>query len=132
MSRPQMSPGSNDLIPGLAGAVTFLILFFLHLTPLAVSILLAIGIYFGVKLLLPAPQAAEAPTQTFAEVLEDVRSLTQQMPSGSARVRLQNITDISESMARFGAAQPARAGDSLFVVQQYLESLRSGVRRYLD
>jgi hypothetical protein len=132
MRRAQQPVGTSDLIPGIAAAAAFLILFFLHVTPLPITILLAIGVYIGVKFLLPAPRAIEAPLETSANVLAEVKDLSERMPAGSARVRMRNITDISESLLRYGDAHPEQASDSLFVLKQYLESLRIGVRRYLD
>lgn len=126
--------GASDLIPGIAASVAFLTVFFLHIVPLPVTILLGIAVYFGVKLLLPAPQALEPVErhEPTTAILSDLLQLSQQVPAGSVRVRLRNIGDISESLLRYGDAHPDKAGESLFVLRQYLGSLRTGVSRYLE
>ena len=124
--------GSSDLVPGVAGAVVLLLLFLLHLTPLPITILLAIAVYFGVKFVMPEPKPIEIPIEPTIDILNALRALQVQMPSGSARVRLRNITDISASLLAYGEGHPDQASDSLFVVRQYLESLRTGVRRFLE
>lgn len=131
--KPAKSSGASDLIAGIAAAITLLVFVLaLKFIPLPISILLAIGVYFGVKMLQPAPKAEAEAVETTQNILAAVQGLAEKMPVGSARLRLRNITDISESMLRYGDAHPDKASDSLFVVRQYLESLRTGVSRYLE
>lgn len=131
MADNRKSSGSSDLIPGVAGAAALLLLWALHL-PLWLAVLLSIAVYMGVKFVMPAPKPAETPVEPTVSILNGVRTLYEQMPAGSAKIRLRNITDISASLLAYGEAHPEKASESLFVVRQYLESIRTGVRRYLE
>jgi hypothetical protein len=132
-SSPRKSAGSSDLIPGIAASATLLLMFLLlKFIPLWVGIGLAIGVYIGVKFLLPTPQPEVIPVESTPAILADVQQLAGRIPAGSARLQLRNIVDIAEGLLRYGDAHPDQASDSLSVLRQYLDSLRTGIRRYLE
>lgn len=132
VNRPQKRDTPSDLIPGFAAAAVFLLLFLLHLTPLWASAGLAVGVYFGVKLLLPAPKPQAEPIVPLPQLLATVFQQLQTLPPGRARQSLQEIVGLAQAILRYSEAQPVKGSDSLFMVRQCLELARTGVARYLE
>jgi hypothetical protein len=129
---------SSDLAPGVAAALSFLAMAALlgwTWPAFAVSALLSVAVYYGVRLILPQRQTAEeAPALSTAELLGQLQRMGRQLSevgNQSAGRRVQAICETADALLRYGEAHPDRAADSLFMVRQYLELTRLGVQTAL-
>ena len=125
--------GASELIAGVCAAVGFLIMALgLKFIPLWLAVPLAVGLYFGVRLALPLPKPEVVPVESAESMLIDLEKLNSRMPEGSSRIRLRNITELAGKLLRYYEANPEKASESLFVIRKYLESLRGGLKRYME
>lgn len=128
--------GPQDLGPGIAAAGAFLCMFWLLGVPwLWLSALLSVGVYLGVKWLLPgrAPTVEEATATPDAEsLLRVVGDFAPRLPHAALQGRLYDLCRTAEMLLRYCQEHPMRASDSRFVVAQYLEVTRTGVERFLE
>lgn len=135
VNRPQRHEGMSDVIPGVLASLAFIVMILL-LGPswMLASALLAFGVYFGTRFLLPTPAAAPeatpfVPTQ---EVLRQVAALAPQVGYEEARWRLKAICEKADALLRYADQHPDRSGDSLAIIRQYLELTRTGVQLFLE
>lgn len=121
-------------MPGVAGAGAFLGMFWLLGAPwLWLSAVLALGVYWGVKWILPAKTPAEEASSPDPRVL--LRTLANLIPPlspPSLQAKLVDVCEKADLLLRYAEANPVRAADSQFVVTQYLDLTQTGVERYLE
>jgi len=140
---PQRNSGRNssgkrepyaDLIPGLVATIAFLGMgWLLGVSLIWLSGLLAIGVYLGIRWLMPAIEAQEEAQPIPArELLKQIRQIQPQIRLADVQQRVQGVCDWAGALLDYCDKYPENAAESLFLVRQYLQLTQTGVTLFLE
>ncbi len=128
--------GTTDLWAGVAAAVTFLLtLGILGTAWIGLCVLLGIGVYFGVRLLMPTPPAVETeatvPVISAETLLAELRGMGRYLPP-ALFARLMQTGDLADALLAYFRAHPERSDPGLFLTRQHLQMAHTLTQRWLE
>ena len=133
MRRSLISRLPSDIVAGISAVIAFLgMLGIMGVGYLWLSAILSVGVYAGLRILLPAKtDSMEAPPVSLEERIARLAQLAPQLVQPDAKRRLSAIMERATTLSAYCANHSDASADVVFMARQYLEFCESGLRLYL-